>query len=145
MYNYSGIVYRLWAVCGVFAIIGVLCILFAWIGTNKPDRRGVGIGTAMIILSLMMSIKYIGCLLNPEVESFTGTLYEITRDSTEAPPLPFTMEYSFFDENGNPHSFYLDTFSKKNMLSSDFVVGTEYEICYDTKTNIIVDVSYFEP
>lgn len=87
-----------------------------------------------------MVAYYVTCLLSPKIDSFQGVFYESYRNSRVAPPLPLTMEYSFAEISSEVKAFYLDLLSKKEIIPEGFLEGTEYMVCYETRTNIIVGV-----
>lgn len=144
MYNYCGIIYRLWGVCGVFAIVGGLCLLVAFDQNGPRRKNGLLAGVLLILFALGLTIKYTTYLINPEVESYQGIFVEEYRDSRVAPPLPYTMAYYFTDSEGEYSVFFLDVFSKKNIFNDSFQGGDTYIIYYETNTEIIVGVEKLE-
>lgn len=137
-FNYSGIAYRLWAFCGVFLLLGLLCVLISWHKKPSRSKEGVIVGALMILYALGSVVYYCNYLINPKVESVTAVFIHEERNSRIAPPLPFTMEYQFSSDK--LCAFYLDVFAKKDIFPDDFVEGCEYTIYYEENTQIIVKV-----
>lgn len=141
MYHYSGIVYRLWAVCGILALIGALCLLIAWRSRgDSRNRETVLAGVLCVLLAAALGIHYGYCLAKPDIQSFQGTFESEYRNSRVAPPLPLTMEYTFRDTDGKAKVFYMDVLSKKEICSSGFEAGETYTVFYEGRTNIILKV-----
>ena len=138
--NYSGIIYRIWAVGGAMVLLGIACLLVSGIRTKSFSKECFLAGVLGALYGLGTAVYYIAQLVSPDVVSFHGVFYEEYRNSRVAPPLPFTMEYSFYDENNDSRVFYLDVLSKKEIIPEGFLEDNEYIIYYDTSTNIIVRV-----
>lgn len=139
IYDYSGITYRLWGECGVFLLIGIVCLLLSGIKLKSFNKECAVAGALAIVLAFGFGIDYCLCLKDPSIESIEATFDHEERNSRVAPPLPFTMEYFFTD--GSNYSFYLDVLSKKDIYPEDFVEGEEYIIYYESSTRIIVGIS----
>lgn len=140
MYNFSGIVYRIWGVSGIILLLGIICILI-----EKPWKKGFKIkkcifGVIAIIFALGLGIDYASRIVSPEISSYTGEFIRSNRNSRVAPPLPLTNEYVFWNGEGKKQVFYLDVLSKKEIFPSDFEEGQEYMIYFDEVTNVIVRV-----
>ena len=138
--NYSGIIYRIWAVGGAMVLLGIACILASGIRTKSFSKQCFWAGVLCVVYGLGTAVYYIVQLVSPDVASLHGVFHEEYRNSRVAPPLPFTMEYSFYDENNDSRVFYLDVLSKKEIIPEGFLEDNEYIIYYDTSTNIIVRV-----
>lgn len=138
--NYSGITYRIWAEAGVIVLIGIGCLLASGIRTKSFSKQCFWAGVLCVVYGLGTAVYYIVQLVSPDVASLHGVFYEEYRNSRVAPPLPFTMEYSFYDENNDSRVFYLDILSKKEIIPEGFLEDKEYIIYYETSTNIIVGV-----
>lgn len=138
MWNFNGIVYRIWAVAGLIILLGVACLLISKIGKKDFNKECCSVGILCTLGGIAFAIYYASCVFSQQVSSFQGTFYETYRNSRVAPPLPFTMEYRFYDANDTSQVFYLDIFSMKEMIPEDFVLGKEYTIYYETNTNVIV-------
>ena len=138
--NYSGIIYRIWAVGGAIVLLGIGCLLASGIRTKSFSKQCFWAGVLCVVYGLGTAVYYIVQLVSPDVASLHGVFYEEYRNSRVAPPLPFTMEYSFYDENNDSRVFYLDVLSKKEIIPEGFLEDIEYIIYYETSTNIIVGV-----
>ena len=138
--NYSGIIYRIWAVGGAIVLLGIGCLLASGIRTKSFSKQCFWAGVLCVVYGLGTAVYYIVQLLSPDVASLHVVFYEEYRNSRVAPPLPFTMEYSFYDENNDSRVFYLDVLSKKEIIPEGFLEDIEYIIYYETSTNIIVGV-----
>ena len=136
--NYSGIIYRIWAVGGAMVLLGIACLLVSGIRTKSFSKECFLAGVLCTLYGLGTAVYYIAQLVSPDVSSLHGVFYEEYRNSRVAPPLPFTMEYSFYDENNDSRVFYLDVLSKKEIIPEGFEVDKEYIIYYEASTNIIV-------
>ena len=144
MYNFSGIIHRIWWMCGVWFLLGAACILI-----EKPWRKDFKlkkcrIGFISIALAVCMSIVYISRIISPAVSSYTGEFVRTRRKSGGAQPLPFTFEYTFEHEDGGREIFYLDIFSKKEIFPYDFEKTLKYTIYYDELTRVITKVEVVE-
>lgn len=138
--NYSGIIYRIWAVGGAMVLLGIACLLVSGIRTKSFSKQCFLAGVLCVVYGLGTAVYYIAQLVSPDVSSLHGVFYEEYRNSRVAPPLPFTMEYSFYDENNDSRVFYLDVLSKNEIIPEGFDVDKEYIIYYEASTNIIVGV-----
>ena len=138
--NYSGIIYRIWAVGGAIVLLGIACLLVSGIRTKSFSKQCFLAGVLCVVYGLGTAVYYIAQLVSPDVASIHGIFHEEYRNSRVAPPLPFTMEYSFYDVNNDSRVFYLDVLSKKEIIPEGFLENKEYVIYYETSTNIIVGV-----
>lgn len=144
MYNFSGIWFRIFGVCGSFFVLGIVLILF-----EKPWEVGFSLrksklGLISIAVSFCLGLFYLSCIVSPKISSYNGKFLNSHRAPREAPPLPVTDEYIFWNGEGKKHSFYLDIFSKKEIFPSEFQFGQEYTIYFDTNTYVIVKVDMKE-
>ena len=140
MYDFSGIVFRIWGVCGIIFAVGVLCIVF-----GKPWEKGCRTkefrtGVIVTIFALGLALLYLSRILFPNVLSHSGEYLESHRNSRTAPPLPVTYEYIFENDGEVNRRFYLDVFSKKSICPDGFKEGCSYRVYYDSITNVIVGV-----
>ena len=140
MYNFSGIFYRIWGVCGFLFALGIVLIFL-----EKPWAKNFCItncktGLIAIAFSVCLSLLYLSRIVFPNVSSYTGSFVEEHRNSRVAPPLPVTTEYIFWDGNGKRQVFYLDIFSKEKIFPNDFIPTHEYTVYFDEFTNVIVKV-----
>lgn len=144
MYNFSGIIYRIWAVCGILFALGIVCLLF-----ERPWKKGFKIrnirySIVAISVAVCLGLIYLSRVISPGVSSYTGEFVISRRNSSEAPPLPFTNEFVFWNGEGKKQKFYLDTFSKKEIITNEFQKGQQYTIYYDKFTQVIVKVEIVE-
>lgn len=138
--NYSGIVYRIWAVAGVIVLLGAADLLVSGIRTKSFSKSCFYAGVLVVLFGLGVAIYYANCWMNPKVDSVQGVFYEEYRNSRVAPPLPFTMEYTFSNADGALETFYLDVLSKKEIIPEGFQKGEEYLVSYEARSNIILGV-----
>ena len=144
MYDFSGIFYRLWGVCGILLLLGSGCILLEKPWVHGFSFRDCKVGVGIVALAICLSLVYSSRILFPNVSSQTGTFLYYQRNSRVAPPLPVTYEYVFENDQEKKHSFYLDVFSKNRIFTSEFESGKVYMICFDKLTNIIVKAQLVE-
>lgn len=141
MYNISGIVYRIFAFALVILLLGVIVICMGkfW---NKEKRKikDIILGSGIIAFSIFLIIFYTYKAFNPTVKYHEGYLTSEYRDSTVAPPLPFTYAYVFSTNTGDKPIFYLDSFSKNVIFADDFSQDIKYRIYYEEDTHIILRV-----
>ena len=144
MYNFSGIIYRIWGVCGIVLILGIVCILFKrpWEKNFKLKKCKLELG--IIVFAICMSLVYISRVAFPNISSYTGEFVSTNRNSRVAPPLPLTSEYVFWNGEGKKQVFYLDTLSKKEIIPYELETGKEYIIYFDDFTNVIVKIEAIE-
>ena len=148
MYNFSGVLYRIWGVCGAILILGVVCVLFEkpWIKKDKAKKGKFlstlndKIGLIMITVAFCLGLIYLSRIVFPDISSYTGEFIVSHRNSRVAPPLPLTYEYVFWNGEGKRQVFYLDSFSKKEIFPYEFVSDQEYTIYFDEFTNVITRV-----
>ena len=107
MFNFSGVLYRIWGVCGEILVLGVACILL-----NRPWARKVKI---MIAAAIGLSLLYASRIVFPGVSSYTGEFIDSHRNSRVAPPLPVTNEYVFWNGEGK-NKLFIWTFSQKRNI-----------------------------
>lgn len=145
MYNFSSIIYRLWAECGIVFALGILCVLLdkPW---KKPRKksRGYFLGILMIIVAFGLGGFYVSRLIRKDISIYRGEFVNSYRNSRVAPPLPFTNEYVFWNGEGKKQGFYLDIFSKKEVYPLEFEEGKEYVIYFDKVTDLIVAIDVIE-
>lgn len=144
MYNFSGILYRIWGVCGIMFLLGVVCLL-----GKKPWVKGFSIKKCkleffMLAFAVILGMVHVSRIISPDVLSYTGVFLDSHRNSRVAPPLPLTREYVFWNGEGKKQVFYLDTFSKKEIFPSEFQYGKTYKVYFDDFTNVIVQVEVIE-
>lgn len=149
MYNLSGILYRIWAVGGIFLLGLIICVILDLYDAHKKSKTNcknnslkkhfIFYGVAFIYLLGYMSF-YAYKYVNPQITIYEGCFVEWRRDSKVAPPLPFTSAYIFVDENNQKSTFYIDVDTKNELYLNDFVVDRKYKIYFEDDTKIIVRV-----
>lgn len=144
MYNFSGVLYRIWGVCGVILALGVVCILFEKPWAKNFKIQNCKLGLITIAVAVCLGLVYVSRIVFPDVSSYTGEFIETHRNSRVAPPLPVTNEYVFWNGEGKRRVFYLDIFSKKEICPYEFVCGRKYTIYFDDFTNVITKVEIVE-
>lgn len=144
MYNFSGVVYRLWGVCGIILLLGVVCILLEKPWAKQFSISQCKLGLILIIFAVCLGILYTSRIISPDISSYTGEFIESYRNSSVAPPLPVTFEYVFWNGEGKKKVLYLDAFSEDIIFPFQLEVGNEYVVYYDDFTNIIVKVEIVE-
>lgn len=143
MYNFSGIVYRLWGVCGVLFLVGMFFILVDKSARKKKMKSTLKTGIFGVIVSSVLGLYYLSRILFPGVEVYTGELVQVYRNSRAAPPLPVTYEYIFSGEDGRKIGTYIDIFSRDKM-GLNLEVGTKYTVYYDEACKVIVRLDVVE-
>lgn len=144
MYNFSGVLYRIWGVCGIILILGVVGILFEKPWAKKVKIQDCKLELIVIAFAICLGLIYASRIVFPDVSSYTGEFIESHRNSRVAPPLPVTNEYVFWNGEGKRQVFYLDIFSKKEIFPYEFVGGQKYTICFDEFTNVITMIEAVE-
>lgn len=137
MYNFSGVLYRIWGVCGIILIMGVILILFEKPWKKDFKIRNCKFGLIMIAISICLGLIYGSRIVFPDVSSYTGEFIDSHRNSRVA---PITHEYVFWNGEGKKQVFYLDTLSKKEVFPHGFVSGQTYTVYFDEYTSVIVKV-----
>ena len=140
MYNFSGIVYRIWGVSGVMLLLGIVCILFEKPWTEQFRIKNCKVGIVLVVFAICSGSILASRIVFPQVSSYTGEFIRSNRNSRVAPPLPFTTEYVFESEDGQKKGFYLDTFSKKEIFTLELEKNQEYVVYFDKSTNVIVKI-----
>lgn len=144
MYNFSGIIYRIWAVCGILFVLGMLLFLMVKPWKNGFKTKDCKAAIIVMACAIFMGLVYTSRIIWPDVSSYTGDFIKSYGDSRVAPPLPFTSRYIFWNGEELKKSFYLDAFSKKEIFPYKFEEGKEYTIYFDEFTNVIVKVEVEE-
>lgn len=149
MYNFSGVFYRIWGVCGIMFALGIVCIVLEKLHKEKLEKEEFKIknckaGLCLIAVAVCFSLVYGSRILFPDVSSYTGEFIYSQRDSSVAPPLPLTDEYVFWNGEGYKFGFYLDVLSKKEIFPYEFEKSQQYTIYYDKLTKVIVYVEVVE-
>ena len=144
MYNFSGLIFRIWGVDGIMLLLGVVLLLF-----ERPWRKSFRLkkckfALACIAFAICSGLFTTSRIISPDISSYTGEFVDTHRNSRVAPPLPVTSEYVFWNGEGKKVKYYLDVFSKKQVFPCDLVIGEEYTVYFDTETKIIVKIEIVE-
>lgn len=116
MFNFSGVLYRIWGGCGAILVLGVACILLNRPWARKVKIKDCKLGLIMIAAAIGLSLLYASRIVFPGVSSHTGEFIDSHRNSRVAPPLPVTNEYVFW--NGErKNKLFIWTFSQKKKYS----------------------------
>ena len=115
MFNFSGVLYRIWVVRGVILVLGVACILLNRPWARKVKIKDCKLGLIMIAAAIGLGLLYATRIVFPGVLSYTGEFIDSHRNSRVAPPLPATNEYVFWNGEGKKQSF-IWTFSQKRNI-----------------------------
>lgn len=145
MWNFGGILYRVWAVGGIILLLGVACLLVSKIGREDFNKDCCIAGVFCSAVGIAAIVYFLFCMFFPQVSSIHGTFTQTYRNSRVAPPLPFTYEYKFYDDDGFAGVFYLDTFTRKEIIPEDFILNQEYIVYYEARTNVIVGAEMVTP
>ena len=144
MFNFSGVLYRIWGVCGVILVLGVACILLNRPWARKVKIKDCKLGLIMIAAAIGLSLLYASRIVFPGVSSYTGEFIDSHRNSRVAPHLPVTNEYVVLEWRKEKTNFFIWTFSQKRNIPDDFVSDRKYTIYFDEFTNVIVQVECIE-
>lgn len=144
MYNYSGLYFRIWGVCGIVALIGVCCLLITLDRSAKNKKETFVAGILALVVAVVMGSIYFSAIQNPDITVLEGVFVEEYRDSRVAPPLPVTHRYVFADRDGKRKFVYLDMWSKKEIHDEAFIVDQKYRITYEAKLDVIVAVEVLD-
>ena len=136
MDNYNGIIYRIGAVAGPILILGILLIVIAFRKPMPQKKWEILFAVGVISVSLIFGGWYLYKSLNPVILCQSGYISEIRRYNK----VPFTNAYIFLDDKNEKKTFYLDSFSKKKIMTKNFEENHEYQIFYEKDTKIIVRV-----
>ena len=137
MYNFSGLIYRIWTVVGLLLLLGLTDILFEKPWSKSFKIRKCKYGIFAISVAVCMGLVYGSRIVSPDVGSYTGEFVESHRTSKVS---PFTMQYTFWNGQGKKLGLFLDLFSKKKVFPCELICGDEYVVVYDKLTNIILKV-----
>lgn len=156
MYDLSGLEYRLFSVGLISLFCGLVCFIISIHSNNIKriqnkstkkshfNKEATILGVLFVCISLIYSGYYIFKIHQPIVCIHEGYFVEEYRNSRVAPPLPFTVQYTFTNNNQSNRKFYLDVFSKSKIYDKEFEKNSKYLIYYEEDTNIIVKVDKVE-
>ena len=136
MYNYSGIIYRIYAVPTPFLILGLFMLFIVFSKSSKKRRGNLILCAVLLATSILTASFYLYKSANPIIESCTGYFVEQRSD----PNVAFSDVFSFDTRDDLKKLFDLDIFSKKDIFPNDFIEGEKYIIFYERDTKIIVAV-----
>ena len=141
MYNFSGILYRMFSTFGLMFIMAIIIILFEkpW-SKSFQFNKNCKFAIVAIIIAVASVIFYISLIVSPNVMSYTGEYIESNRTSSYSSILPFNDKYVFWNGEGLKPVFYLDIFSKKEICPNGFEEGNRYTVFYEEETKIIVGI-----
>ena len=145
--NISGIVYQLLASHLLVLTIGIFLLFKTFfLGKKTNKKKWIGACIFDLVLTLIMlgfTIRTTVAVYDPEVLYHEGYFLE-EHATVHNGPLPFTWRYTFSNDSGKRPIFYLDTFSRKEIVPDGFKQGEKYRICYDDYSNIILKVEKLE-
>lgn len=121
-------------------LLGAILLADEKLSKRNISLKNCKIEFLLIALGIAFCIFYVSRIVFPNVSSYTGKFVDSHRDSTEAPPIPVTSKYTFWNGEGKKKVVYLDTFSKKKIYPLDFEKGKMYTVYYDELTKVIVRV-----
>ena len=141
MYNYSGILYRIYAVAVPTFLLGLLLVIIALkmpLIKRKSELIFAGI---VILISILLGCFYLYKSINPTISYCEGYIVE-ERGYNK---VPVTTAYVFAtDENDEKKIIYLDAFSRKSIIENKLFNDVKYRIFYEKDTRIIVLVEICE-
>lgn len=140
MFDYSGLLFRVWGVAGIMLASGVVILLVEKPWVKGLRNNGAKLGIALVVAALIFGGTYLYRYLNPDISSYSGVYVKSYRNSRVAPPLPVTFEYCFRNEEDKQKVFYLDAFSEKRIMPNGLEVGREYTVYYEVNKKIIVRI-----
>ena len=145
MYNLNGILYRLFAT-GFFVLsMGIIVLIISKFWDKEKVNTACMWGSIfVIVVGLLGSSYYIYKYINPTIDFHEGYYVEEYRDSSVAPPFPFTYRYVFTDGDNPKPSYCMDAFSRKDIYPDDFLNQMRYRIYYEKSTKIIVRIELIE-
>lgn len=116
MYNYSGIWFRIWGVCGIILLLPIVSWLFHCPWKKKVRIQGMKTEIIAVIGVIVLTLYYLSRIVFPNVASYTGAFESSYRDSSVAPPLPVTYGYCFWNGEGK-NLFFTWIFTQKEKYS----------------------------
>lgn len=140
MYNFSGIWFRIWGVRGILFLAGIVLLLLEKPWSHHFSLKKCKIALLAITCSVLLGFFYAYRIFFPDIASYRGEFLNSHRVPNEAPPLPVTYEYVFWNGEGLKQPFYLDIFSKKEIFPDEFQPEQDYRIYFDMFTDVIVKV-----
>ena len=135
-YSFSGITHYLknyFSIC-IIAIV-VLVISKIW-DPQKRDKKGVLAGLISLLVGVAYTVYFLLILVNPHIESFTGTLEKCYRKSRQSPS---TYQYIFSEDNERVF-LYLDRASMQKIYPEGLIEGCRYEVHYVDQWDTIVGI-----
>lgn len=145
MYNFSGIIHRIWSICGLLLLLGIVGILIDKYQAKQKGKeyqlKNSKISLITIVLAVGLCLFFICRIIFPNVSSYTG-VFQYEKYEAQGPLL--SKEYVFWNGGKKNQVFYLDVYSKKKIFPEDFEEAEEYIIYYDELTKIIVGVERVE-
>ena len=143
MLNYDGIIYRIWAVGGIFVLLGITLLLMGrfWSKSHR-DKKLLKAALIPLVAAVLSITFFLYKYVNPAVMQHEGCFVRTNRKSGA----PFQYEFVFTAKNPKDPNpiFYLDSFSKRKIFPREFDKNVRYRIYYEETTKIILGVELLE-
>ena len=141
MYNFGGIYYEFERTVSIFAIGGVVILLYSkfW-NVHKRNMKNMIFGLVCIILAIYEFVDYSNILAHPKILIHEGYYDSENRSSRRL----CRMDYCFSNEKGLKPVFNLDIWTKKEIYPKDFNKKQKYRIFYEEETDTIVKIEEIE-
>lgn len=156
MLNYSGLMYRVTHTGAVIIALGLFSLtIYLYLDYSKSrknskkkrqqkrHKKDMICVLVCVLIGALYCANYLYKIHNPQVAEFVGIFCYDHRDSTAAPPFPYTLAYTFLPEiNDGFHKdeFYLDVATRKEILPEGFEEGQLYRIYYEESCKVILGV-----
>lgn len=152
MMDLSGVWYRIYTEVPFTFLCGAAIVAIDAICIRKKRKIGKKVsldnklscllGVVAVVWSFVLLAQYMSSISAPDIKKANCIFVESYRDSTQAPPLPYTYGY-VFREIGQSKGVivYLDTFSAEKIIQEELVEGKIYNVWYLETGNIIVYMS----
>ena len=145
MYNFSGIIHRIWCIGGILLLLGIIGVLIDQYEAKQKGKefkiKNCKVSIITIVLAVGLCLFFISRIVFPNISSYTG-VFQYEKDESRGPLL--SNEYVFWNGGKKNQVFYLDVYSKKKIFPEEFEEAEEYIIYYDELTKIIVGVERVE-
>lgn len=152
MYDLSGLKHLILFSDLPMLIVALLLLILEWkkiFNSIKKKRWEKGVKKTMFLIAFCTLWFIISGGTNayhlyyPNISFYEGEYIREYR-ANESRLSFFSWRYVFDDGVEPRESFYLDSFSKKEIFNNDFEEGKKYRIYYEEKDNIIVRVEELE-
>ena len=145
MYNFSGIIHRIWSTGGILLLLGIIGVLIDRYEAKRKGKefkiKNCKVSIITIVLAVGLCLFFVSRIVFPNISSYTG-VFQYEKDESRGPLL--SNEYVFWNGGKKDQVFYLDVYSKQKIFPEDFEEAEEYIIYYDKLTKIIVGVERVE-